>query len=210
VKIKITELPTFYINLDDRPDRRARVESILSNYGFSNYERFPGVKAGKRVGCSTSHSQLLQKIIDEDIYPALVLEDDIEVFQNFIEEIECPDDADAMYLGVSCYGYNHDKSSKGLKISELGDSYHRMHNMLARHAIIHFNKEYDRVSIDLMNNFISNPEEYIAGDVTLSSMHPRYKVYAQNIPLFYQRQEATQHLTKRTIFDCGYIETDKV
>lgn len=208
--LDITKIPTYYINLDDRPDRRAKVESILSTHGFSNYHRFPGKKAGKRVGCSMSHSELLKKIIKEDIYPVLVLEDDIEVYDIFRKEIECPDDADTMYIGFSSYGYNHDKSSKGLRVSEVGETYHRMHNMLARHAIIHLNKEYDQESVDLMEKFIQDPDTFIAGDVTLSSLHSRYKVYAQNVPIFYQRQEGTRYLTKRSLYDCRYMDLDNI
>jgi GR25 family glycosyltransferase involved in LPS biosynthesis len=208
--LNITKLPTYYINLDDRPDRKSRVESILSGNNFSNYHRFPAKKAGKRVGCSMSHAELLKKIIKENTYPVLVLEDDIEVYDIFKKEIDCPDDADAMYLGFSAYGYNHDRKNKGLRVSEVGLSYHRMHNMLARHAIIHFSKEYDQECVYLMEKFIKDPDQYIAGDVTLSSIHSKYKVYAQNTPVFYQKQEGTRYLTKRSLHDCKYIDLDNM
>jgi hypothetical protein len=213
MKIDITSLPTFYINLDSRKDRRYHMESLLKKYGFTNYKRFPALEAGRRVGCSMSHAALLKHIVDNDIYPSLVLEDDLSVYKRFRKEIECPDNVDTMYLGLSRYGYNKDKNDpypRSLKISELGDEYHRMHNMLARHAIIHFNKDYDNESIELMNQFINDPAACVAGDVTLSSLHPKYKVYAQNIPLFYQTGPGVNWLTNVSINNCNYLEMDKL
>lgn len=213
MQIKVTELPTFYINLDDRPDRKKKMESMLTELGFTNYQRFKAHKADKRVGCSVSHSNVLEEIIKSNIYPALVLEDDVDVYQPFRDTVESPDSLDAMYLGISRYGFNSDPNDphpRSLKISKLGEHYHRLHNMLARHAIIHFNTEYDMASIDLMKTFINDPEQYYAGDATLSRLHPLFNVYAQNIPLFYQNDRGTAGLTKHTIYDCNYLEVDKL
>jgi len=117
-----------------------------------------------------------------------------------------------MYLGISKYGYNQpgEDHPRSLKISELGESYHRVHNMLARHAIIHFNPEYDKQSIEIMQRFISDPKSYVAGDVSISAINPSYKVYAQNEPTFFQNDSGTRGLTKRSIHDCNYLEVDKL
>lgn len=210
--IDITKIPTFYINLDDKPERRLKMDSLLKDNGFIDFERFSGKKAGKRVGCSMSHAALLEHIIKNNIYPALVLEDDLEIY-NFRKDIYVPDDADAMYLGFSRYGWNHNQDEpfpKSLKITELNDQYHRVYNMLARHAIIHFNPQYDQVCVDAMNNFIANPDEYKAGDVSISRFHPQYRVYSLNEPIFYQDDAGTRGLTKRSLHECEYVEMDKL
>ena len=211
-KIRLTQIPTFYINLHGETDRKRSMESLLSGLGFENFERFPGKRAPNRVGCSISHAAVLQKIIDENIYPALILEDDVDVF-NFRKVVECPKDADALYLGMSRLGYDIDKKQgdpKALKISEKTSEYHRTHNMLARHAIIHMNKEYDQEAIELMQKFIENPEEHLAGDVILTSLLPKYKVYSLNSPIFYQNDKGTRGLTKKSLDDCSYLEIDKI
>jgi hypothetical protein len=210
--IDITKLPTFYINLDEREDRKEKMETMLSDLDFKNVQRFPATKAGSRVGCSISHMNLLDYIITNNIYPCLVLEDDVDIF-DFRKKIQCPENADAMYLGFSGYGFNLDKESlfpRSLKISELNKDFHRVHNMLARHAIIHFNPEYDQKASHLMQVFIDLPKEFIAGDVTLTRLHPNYKVYAQNSPVFYQNDEGTRGLTKKSLKDAKYVELDKV
>lgn len=210
--IDITKLPTYYINLDEKPDRRKKMDRLFVDYGFTNVRRFQGEKAGKRVGCSMSHAALLKQVIKNNIYPCLILEDDLEIYK-FIKTIEVPDDADAMYLGFSRYGWNHNKDEpfpKSLKITELNDEYHRVYNMLARHAIIHFNPAYDQACVDIMNKFIDDPEKYKAGDVSISRLHPEYKVYALNDPIFYQDDSGTRGLTKRSLYECEYVEMDKL
>lgn len=209
--IDITSIPTFYINLDNRKDRRSNIQRLLKIHGFKNVERISGFNAPNRVGCSTSHVMALQHIIDNNIYPALILEDDISPFK-FNKNIVVPDNLDAMYLGISKYGYNQpgDDNPRSLKISELGENYHKVHNMLARHAIIHFNPEYDKHCIELMNRFISDPKAYVAGDVSISSINPKYNVYAQNEPIFFQNDSGTRGLTKRSIHNCSYLEVDKL
>jgi hypothetical protein len=211
-KIRLTQIPTFYINLDGETDRKRSMEQMLNNLGFENFERFPGVRANKRVGCSISHSAVLQKIIDENIFPAIVLEDDAAVF-NFKKIISCPVDADAMYLGVSRMGYTIDPEepfSKSLRVSEMNSDYHRVHNMLARHAIMHFSKSFAQESIDVMQRFISDPKKHVAGDASLTAIIPKYKIYSLNNPIFYQNDSGTRGLTKKSIYDCSYVEIDKV
>jgi hypothetical protein len=82
--------------------------------------------------------------------------------------------------------------------------------MLARHSIMHFSKDFALESIEMMNKFISNPEEHVAGDVVLTSLLPQYKIYALNSPIFYQDDSGTRGLTKKSIYDCSYVEVDKV
>ena len=210
--IDITQLTTYYINLEEKQDRRDKMENLLQSNGFTNVNRFDAKKAGKRVGCSMSHSALLEKIVKNSLYPCLVLEDDLEIYK-FRKIIEVPDDADAVYLGFSRYGWNHNHDEpfpKSLKITELNDQYHRVYNMLARHAIIHFNAQYDQVCVDAMNNFIANPDEYKAGDVSISRFHPQYRVYSLNEPIFYQDDAGTRGLTKRSLHECEYVEMDKL
>jgi hypothetical protein len=210
--LDITKIPTFYINLDEKKDRNKKMQELLKNHGFTDFERFPGKKAGRRVGCSMSHAALLEHVIKHNIYPVLILEDDLETY-NFRKEIYVPDDADAMYLGFSRYGWNHNQDEpfpKSLKITELNDEYHRVYNMLSRHAIIHFNPTYDRNCVDIMNNFICDPDTYKAGDVSISKIHPYYKIYSLNEPIFYQNDTGTRGLTKRSLYDSSYVEMDKI
>jgi hypothetical protein len=212
-KIVLTTIPTFYINLDDRTDRKESMEKLLKNLEFENFERFPAVKKeGRSVGCSTSHANVLRHIAKNNIYPALILEDDIEVFE-FESIIRYPKDSEAMYIGFSRYGYNHnseDDFPRSLKIRELSEKYHRVQNMLARHAVIHFDADYDLACIDTMEDFLADPKKHIAGDIALAKINPDHKVYCKNTPVFYQNDKYTRGLTKQPIYCCKYINLDEV
>jgi GR25 family glycosyltransferase involved in LPS biosynthesis len=212
-QIILTSIPTFYINLDDRTDRKESIEKLLKDLEFENFERFPAVKKkGRSIGCSTSHANVLKHIAENNIYPALILEDDVSVFE-FESIIKYPEDADAMYIGFSKYGYSHnpeDDFPRSLKIREFSEKYHRVQNMLARHAVIHFNLDYDLACIDMMEDFLSDPEKYVAGDIALAKMNPDHKVYCKNTPVFYQNDAYTRKLTKHPIYCCDYVDLDKV
>lgn len=82
--------------------------------------------------------------------------------------------------------------------------------MLARHAIIHFNPIYDRNCVEIMNKFIEDPDTYRAGDVSIAKIHPYYKIYSLNDPIFYQDDTGTRGLTKKSLYDCNYVEMDKL
>lgn len=210
--IDITKLATYYINLDHKEDRRKNMEHLLSSNGFNSVTRFSAKEAGNRVGCSISHSSLLQEIVNKNKYPCLILEDDLAIY-NFRKIIEIPDDADAVYIGFSRYGWNHNQDEpfpKSLKITELNENYHRVYNMLARHAIIHLNPLYDQACINEMNKFIQYPDIHKAGDVSISRLHPEYKIYSLNEPIFYQDDTGTRGLTNKSLYDCEYVEMDKL
>jgi glycosyl transferase family 25 len=67
----------YYINLEERIDRRILVEQELKNLGWK-YERFNAIKLkNPRVGCSMSHLKLLEKAKKEDLDYIVIIEDDI-------------------------------------------------------------------------------------------------------------------------------------
>ncbi len=96
-----TRMKVFLINLDKRPDRLAFVKKQLDEQSIS-FERFAAVDGSKmtletqtlvdvkrfiieqkkepvigEVGCAMSHRAIWQKMVDENLEYALILEDDI-------------------------------------------------------------------------------------------------------------------------------------
>lgn len=71
----------FYINLDDRVDRRVHVEQQLDKMGWK-YSRFPAIKkADGRLGCSMSHLKIITMAQRMELPYVCVVEDDI-LFRN--------------------------------------------------------------------------------------------------------------------------------
>lgn len=105
-------MKTYLVNLDHKVDRMEYMSGLLSNAGIE-YERVSAVY-GKdlsiedrrkcfrpfhsfvacarrltdgEIGCSLSHLKIYQKMVDENIQIALVLEDDIVIVDEFKEQI---------------------------------------------------------------------------------------------------------------------------
>jgi glycosyl transferase family 25 len=69
----------FYINLDDRKDRRNMVEKELKKIGIENATRFSAIKMENgALGCSLSHLKCIQMAKENEWDHVLIVEDDIE------------------------------------------------------------------------------------------------------------------------------------
>lgn len=86
----------FYINLDQRIDRRQAIEAELANHGFTNYERFPAIYHPTigGVGCGRSHIEVLRLAKERGYQRIIILEDDFmftespDITKNFISKLE--------------------------------------------------------------------------------------------------------------------------
>jgi len=182
MKINIKNIPTYYINLDNQEERRQSTEYTLNRLNFTSVTRVPGVlcEDGK-VGCARSQEKILAQNIP---YPFLLMEDDC-VFTGVDEfEYEIPDDADALYIGMSQWARYLNFSGPFLHYKKINDKIVRIYNMLAAHAVIYLSEEYKNVChriakycgnhlLDHMDNGYAEIQKY-------------YNVYALDIPLFKQ------------------------
>jgi GR25 family glycosyltransferase involved in LPS biosynthesis len=78
----------FYINLDERTDRRVQIENELSKINCI-VERIPAIKHSKGViGCSKSHIKALKLAKERMLPQVLIVEDDLEwiVSSEYIEK----------------------------------------------------------------------------------------------------------------------------
>ena len=79
VRFNLSDLPTIYINLGHRTDRRLRVEEVLRSVGIRDFERFPAISDSLGIlGCTKSHAAVLEKAIDEKYPIVMICEDDME------------------------------------------------------------------------------------------------------------------------------------
>lgn len=206
-KIDIRQLKTYYINLDIESERRIKMESMLKINGFKDYQRIEGVLEGERRGCAKSHVKVLEKALEKNTYPYLVLEDDLE-FLNKDFVIEAPDDTDAFYLGLSIVGADFSKPNNVqslLYIKNVQEKYHQVVNMVGRHAILHMNRKYDIELLKYNQDFLNNTKKFVAGDVSISRLNELKNVYALNNPIFYQTDPKTIDATKVNIDEIKYI-----
>jgi glycosyl transferase family 25 len=96
---------SFYINLDERPDRKAQFENECQRMDLT-VERFPAVRTYPGLsGCSQSHLRVLKLARDRKYPSIMVFEDDFEFlitkeeFQAIINSL--PEDYDVVMLSYN-------------------------------------------------------------------------------------------------------------
>ena len=100
-------IPSFYINLDRRPDRREYFENECKKMNIT-VERFPAIEHSfPALGCNLSHLEVL-KLARERKYPSvMIFEDDFEFIVSKEEFTEIcgliPDDFDVVMIGYNLY-----------------------------------------------------------------------------------------------------------
>lgn len=181
MKLKLTDIPVVYINLDDQKERRERIEEELNKLGFNTIIRVSGYKDPiHKRGCAYSHALALEEIE----CPFILLEDDC-ISSNFVDEIEIPDDADAVYLGISSWGRMNGHSGPCVQWDEVEnyDGLLKIYNMVGAHAILYINSDY----VDLCKRIAYHG--YLISDhhdIGFADVQKYYDVYAFDNPMFYQ------------------------
>ena len=182
MKINLTSIPVFYINLDDQDQKRKHTENMLKRMGFKYVERFSAIRheAGRIIGCARSHYEILKT----QKPPFIILEDDCELNKEFVDEIELPDDADSLYLGISHWGRYLNHSGPYVHITKVNEELVRVHNMLATHAILYFTEPYVDICKRISHHFGYEVENHL--DIGFAEIHKLYNVYSFDEPLFRQ------------------------
>jgi hypothetical protein len=126
--------------------------------------------------------------------PFIILEDDCEIWNLPKESIEIPDDADAVYLGVSQWIYPHAYERLGQNftpilpngppfIESVSDICTRIKGMTSTHAILYLGRAYIKKCIDAIEPRLVFMTPH---DLVLATQHASHNVYALKEPIFYQ------------------------
>lgn len=174
------EIKSYVINLKRRTDRLKEI-----NLPFQ-YEVFEGTdgkekfsdhgKMSGHIGCWDSHRRLFTQAKDLDLDMVLVLEDDIEVCDDFNNKLtkameELPEDWDLLYLG----GWNVGD------IEKYSESLNWAKKVYTTHAFIVRNKFYDTI-LDGINS------RKWKIDVLISDVLPLGKCFICEPTLAWQRE----------------------
>ena len=184
MKINLLNVPVFYINMNKDTHKKEYLEYQLKKLGFKNINRIEAIedKNNGRVGLSKSQSIALNQVKA----PFVILEDDADP-KYFKGTIEVPDDADAVYLGNSQWGYMQSQAGFYLKykpVKEIPDVF-RIYNMLSSHAILYLTDEY----VGLCKRTTKYCAEVfpMPMDVPFAMIQRFYNIYTINKPLFIQK-----------------------
>ena len=181
MNLDLREIPFYYINLDDAVERRTRTENHLKALGIKSINRIPAVRHSNGfAGCARTVSDFLHQITEG---PFVLIEDDIEVKQ-WDPIIEVPDDADALYLGISGWGRMNGHSGPFVQWEQVDGNLLRVYNMLSGHAIVYLSGEWVEMARRCCHHAGYVIESYY--DVQIAEVQRFFNVYALDDPYFYQ------------------------
>lgn len=184
MQIKLTGVPAYYINLELHEERGKKTEEVLSNLGFHSIRKIPGFPHKNYVtGCAMAHLNALESLVKSG-GPFLIFEDDIMI-THFDHMIDIPEDADAVYLGVSKMGLIKNKHQELIVADKVNnyENLYRIYNMLSGHAILYLNSKYVEELIKEIKRCIQKGKPV---DIAMATQMSKGIVYALNKPMFIQ------------------------
>jgi len=183
----IRNLRTRWINVDKDTEKAEQMVSLLNEHGFLFHKRFSGVTEtdefilDENYGthmCGLSHRKLLKETILKDNKPVFILEDDVDIEESAIKyKISIPEDADAIYFGISHGDENY-------SAVDCGNDWLRIKQVFATHAILHINPKYSESVVLKIEDAVERNKPF---DVELAyHVQPQFKIYTPRVPFFYQ------------------------
>lgn len=158
-------IPIYVINLKRRPDRKHQIETRLNNLGIKNYNIIEAVDSrnltqedlsikyndniarelrrympSAEIACALSHIKIANKIINDNLPYAIVLEDDVQLtldFKKFLKQFDITKEYNFDFLLLGLISSNHVLNSK-LKTT---DAPHRIieHNGITYLSEVEYN-----------------------------------------------------------------------
>jgi len=186
MKINLKDIKVFYINRSDMPNRNKTMISMLDSLGL-DYTRVEAITRTDELYdiIADSHIQILK----ENNPPYLILEDDCLPF-DYRDEIEVPDDADVVFLGVTSGTTNIHTP----KYEKINDDVWRLKDMTSLHAVLYLNQNGEQWLYRARELAI---KAEIGFDMATAMLMPNAKIYGLNSPMWYQRDIAD--ITKLTL-----------
>lgn len=182
MRLNLTNIPIYYINLDEDDEKRKRTETMLKCLGFKYVNRLSAIKheQGRIIGCARSHYEILKNAKP----PFIIIEDDCSLNKNFVDEIDIPDNSDALYLGISHWGRYLNHSGPYVHYEKINEEIVKVYNMLATHAIMYITQDYVDICKRVSYYCGYTIENHL--DIGFAEIHKLYNVYSFDEPLFRQ------------------------
>mgnify|MGYP001480895879 FL=1 len=179
MNLDLRKITALYINLLQDTGRNNDMKKLFKTCGFESHYRIDAeYTPNSLAGCSLSHHNALN-----EVEPPFILFEDDCVIKNFKPIIEIPDDADAVYLGISSWGRMNSHSGPFVQYEDLGDGLLRIYNMLSAHAILYLNQEYVSLCSRISEQATSIADHQ---DIGFAEIQRYFNVYAFDDPMFYQ------------------------
>jgi len=216
MKIDIRTIQVFLVSPGEGR-YRGRALTVFQRLLDAGFERISFVRSipdNAGMNSLTRTNLLLFRESLKKSEPFILLEDDCEIW-HLPTEIEIPDDADAVYLGVSQWIYPHPYERLGQSytpilqngppfITSVSDSCTRVKGMTSTHAILYIGRAYIQKCIEVIEPRLVFMTPH---DLVLATQHATHNVYALKEPMFYQDAllQGQEHVTKLIFNGTSYV-----
>jgi len=141
MNLTFKNLQAYYIHPENYEDRTKELLINLDKLDVKSSTRIisNSEPVCKQNNTTRAHLKMIEKVIEDNVYPCLILEDDIRFIKDLPLEFNIPDEADMVYLGGSLY--NDTAIKTDLYITEYNRIFYRVHYMFTAHAVIIMNKK---------------------------------------------------------------------
>jgi hypothetical protein len=199
--IKIEDLSSYVISLPEDFKKFEKSRQEIMSTGIKVVNGFDATRnVISRTGLAISFKRLFSSVGSSNL-PYLICEDDVLVNPDFnLKEFYVPDDADAVYVGLSVFGKSlninpyedpetkipykeYRPHSSKLVATKISDKVYRIYNMLSAHAVIMVSQRYvDFLKKSMDIAISSNGHQDSVRALTM----PFWNIYALDIPMLYQ------------------------
>jgi hypothetical protein len=196
MKTNLQDLPALWIGGLNK-QRTERI-SILFNELKYNSKMIPSVIDGRYNYGYGNRKATENALIESMKYdsPVMIFEDDANITKDYYNELDIPDDADAVWLGTSICGlidnwYEHRLydiifNKKPDIVGEYKDLY-KVHNMLSAHAVLFISRDY---RIEMINYLKYCVNDITPPDIIFAKTMKDFNIYACKKPMFFQDDNA--------------------
>lgn len=184
-KIDLRTLPVVVTSGWRFEKRREEISEVLDAQGFQAPRFFTSeLRAGAgRNWTSITFNHLAA--VSSLPPPFILLEDDARPTQWFHNVIEVPEDANAVWLGVTEYGMDGSAPKAGAAKLTGHPGCPRIENMLGTHAILFLDTDFtEAVRDELLQTLRSSPQT--PHDRVTAAMQEKWNIHGINPPLFFQ------------------------
>ena len=201
MRLHLPDVPTVAITTPWQGRRRSHLSQSLRGLGFGNVQWIVGQRSDPYW---LGHAAEMRRALASHACPLLVLEDDATLLPgNYRAEVQCPDDADVLFLGGTLGAERYDgQGAELMRVAEPGfpwplvyaevDADHlRVFNMLGTHAVLFLSdpaREAFRASVP-------DPATRPA-DVWFAREMPRWNALLVKRPFWYQRDGKHERISR--------------
>ena len=170
--VNFKDIHFYYLNYEGYPDRKINMDNMLSSWEVP-YTQIPNNAESplRQNRITMGHIKLIEQAISNNIFPFIVLDDDIKPIGNIPEVINVPEEATFIFLGGSLYNCGGIKPN--MYITDYNDCFYRSYYMLSLTPTLIPNLE----SAQLMLNFLNQSLQTSEFCDIIITMHSKEYIY---------------------------------